>query len=776
MKALLLFLALASPMLPQITASPTSLDFIMRQGQNGPWNSTRYAENQTLTISGTGSWTATKGGALAGNFNVTPSSGTGPGTVTVTFIPLGSEELAEGIHTGSITIGSSTITVTLRAQPRYAYSAVVYRPGYPVGCVNTIPQFGYADTCTITDQRPTSTAIPPLANGATFVDPQFGGVMRRVSLNYSDVAYSNVRAISADNTRVMADSFGFTYIYSMANGSVLFGPLPAAVRQDRASWDGVSSDIIWYFEGPSIKSYTLSTGQSFTHATYSSVVGARPSFSSLWAGGTGDATSDNWWAFSEQGATNQYCAVNLNGLLPANQESQTYCIVTTGDTFSDFMLISHVDAATKKRYMLTMTEPLMRVYSIPSTGQILNFEYFVEQGGGAQLPTPHSDLGIDGGGNVILLFEYSEIYGNQMYLATMQLNKGAKAMRPVEEGGGLRFLLPITDNETRATHMGCSWNAPYCIWSATYNADLNAQQVTAVTAGSPCSLTTSGAHGFTTGASVQTANLAGITGATGIFTMTSTGATTMTLNGTTCSGTYTGSTTGTVADATAQGNARNRQQVWIIRLGDGSDSGGVYPVLTHRSQPYAGSLGVRASMSADGRFGVFAGNFGVPEFSGGRRYYLYSIDSGITPTTQRFTVGAAPADTSAVLNYLVPQSGQGAATVVISTSPSYTSPVINTTDGQTGQGRQFVATGLTASTRYFYRVTAGYWSAAGEFTTAAALSGSAPVQLSKGGGGTINYGATSGLGSSCSSPCSITATRGLLYTDLSGAASAMVVR
>jgi hypothetical protein len=153
---------------------------------------------------------------------------------------------------------------------------------------------------------------------------------------------------------------------------------------------------------------------------------------------------------------------------------------------------------------------------------------------------------------------------------------------------------------------------------------------------------------------------------------------------------------------------------------------------------------------------------------------VYILDAGVTYTS-RMLASVDPLDTRAILNYTL-TDGQGAATVTISASPTLTSPVVSASDGLTTPGRQYVATGLTASTLYYYRVQTTGYAFTGQFRTLAALSGTGRLQLSKGGGGTIGYGTTASLGTTCSSPCDIAPTRGLLYTDASGAARAVVVR
>lgn len=197
----------------------------------------------------------------------------------------------------------------------------------------------------------------------------------------------------------------------------------------------------------------------------------------------------------------------------------------------------------------------------------------------------------------------------------------------------------------------------------------------------------------------------------------------------------------------------------------------------HRTKIYNGGALLnyyntpRASVSRDGRYVAFGSNFGVPEHPS-----VWVVDTGASHTTTTVSATVAQADTSAILNYVVPAGQTGSATIIVSASPSLTSPVVSATDGLTTEGRQYVATGLTANTQYHFRISTIAYSRTGSFRTLPALSGTGRLQLSKGGGGSIAYGATSSLGSTCTSPCDIAPSKGLLYTDSTGVARAVVVQ
>ena len=99
------FTITAAPVPPAIGASPSSLSFTAQQGGSNP-------AAQTLTVSNTGggtlSWTASDNVSW---LTVSPASGTGNGTVTVSATL---SSLATGTYTGAITLsatGASTVTI-----------------------------------------------------------------------------------------------------------------------------------------------------------------------------------------------------------------------------------------------------------------------------------------------------------------------------------------------------------------------------------------------------------------------------------------------------------------------------------------------------------------------------------------------------------------------------------------------------------------------------------------------------------------------------------------
>jgi hypothetical protein len=768
------------PMAGQITASPSSLTFIMRQGGplGYPYSGTRDPASQTLTISGTGAWSASRTGALAtacgGShcYTTSPTSGSGAGSVTVTWAGLGAETLAVGTHTGTLTIGNTAVAITVNVQPYRAFDHFAYGAGYPSGC-SSATGFNTDPTCTITNERPTSTSFSIPAVGGTYTDPQFGGTVRRVTAAGQNIQYGALSAFSANGTYVMtSDASGNVDVYTVATAAEAYANV-SGLNINNCAWDATDENIIWCVGAGVITKRNLSGATTTTAADYTSSSGARPAMSSLSMGGTVDITDDGWWAFRDSSSLSGYvCAVNLNGLTTSTQEAKTFCGATAAYSFTDvdFTQITQVDSETHKRYVVAIAAPASVVWSVGAAG--LEYEYLIPSGSSDMTVEPHSDVGQDAQGRQVLFWNWNEINGNKTYLATIQLNKGALMTRPVEEGGGLRLLYHDTPAASTDAHFGCTWRG-VCVYTPYGNsAGITATPIQSITAANPCQINST-SHGYSTSNSVQIGGAAGtgVSAMNGIHTVTVLNSNAYTIPVDCSSGwTYTASSAHS-ALSTASSNSPFRQEIIVNRMGHEARR-----VAVHRTKTYEGGTlssyfaSPRASISRDGSMVAYASNMGVPESPS-----VYVAYTGITTATV-LSAAVTPADTAAVLNYTIPASGQGAATITISASPALTSPVVSASDGLSALARQYVATGLTADTPYYYRISTTGYSTTGQFRTLPALAGTGRLQLAKGGGGTINYGATSSLGSSCTSPCDLAPSRGLLYHDAAGAAAAVVVR
>lgn len=782
MKVLILWLSLTTAAWG-VTASPSSITVYMRGGQGlgFGWASTRSPQTTAITISGSGSWNLARGGDLstacgASNgycFNASTSataagagalpSGSGPGTIYLYWTGLGVDFiLSNGTHTGTLTVGDTVISITVVVQPRQAFDPFVYRPGNPTGCTNTNAGYSFADTCTITSERPTSTALSIPAPGGSLTDPQFGHTLTRITPAKNNIQYAALTAFSASAQYIMTDDMAGTVSMYTKTGSVAYNGVPG-VNINFAAWDPADDERVWYMDGATIKRRQLNTGVVTTAADYSAT------YSGITMGGTLDITDDGWWAFL---AGDDVCAVNLNGLTTGTQASKTFCANLTpySLSFIDFPQITQVDSETGKRYLVLLSQPTGLVFSVGAAA--LTYEHVLPTGTSDIAAVPHSDVGQDSQGRQIFFWQWYTPYDNKYYLASVQLNKGLDMTWPVETGGGLRLLYSSdAENFSTDNHFGCTWKG-VCVFSPYGNSGgISASRVASVTAATPCQITTSSSHGFTTGNSVLIGGAAGITSINGVFTATVTGATTFTLDGHACAGTYTANSAHVVLNTASATTQPNRQEIVVSRPGQE-----VRRVAIHRSKIYSGGDLVgyfatpRASISRDGRYVAFASNFGIPE-----QPSVWIADTGVSQPTGRIVATFSPADTAAIVNYSVPAS-QGAATILISASPTLTSPVVNTSDGLGGQARQYVATGLTAGTQYWYRITTGLYATRGTFTTTPTLSGTALLRITKGGGGTIQYGTTPSLGSSGASPLAVSIAKGVVYYNSGGGVQAVVNR
>lgn len=796
MRALALLILAALPCLA-VTATfsdgSTSLTVYMRKGyilDTYPFLSTRLPldSNTPITVSGTGDWNLARGGDLGTaacgtfcfNVSTTPPSGsimsntlpTGSGATTLYLTwrkTAGAENLPLGSTSGTLTVGSTTLNITVITLAQFDYDKFVYKPGYPSGCTNSVAGFPHVDTCTPTNERPTSTAFTIPAAGESYTDPQFGYSVKRLVVG-ANLQYSTISAFNADSSLVATEINGVVNIYNRATSALAYGSLPAQVNITKTGWDAFDPDILRYMDGDSLYTRALSTSTVTKVADYGASSGSRPAMTTIEMGGTASITDDNWWVFWDAVAT--VCAVNLNGLDTTNQESKTFCADVTplGLTGIDFPQITKVDRGTGKRYVVLVSEPAAQVYSVGATA--LTHEYAMPTGIPDMTVLPHSEVGEDSNGNQVFFYSFYDPYGSGTYFATLRLSAGTLLQQPAEIGGGMKIHYPKV--AVGDVHYGCNGRGT-CLVSM-YSNTRTTRRVTGVTAANPCQISTAPtAHGYSTGNSVEIGGALGITSINAVWVVTSTGANTFTLDGHNCTGTYTASSAHSAIFA-AHANHPNRQEIVVLRPGHE-----VRRVAIHRNSLFEVGTDCnggdectyynspRASLSNDGRYIADFCNFGKLANGG-----ICIIDLGFTDDV-RLTSAVDPADTLAVLRYNVPAE-QGAATVLISASPALTSPVVNVSDSLTAQSRQYVATGLTAATDYFYRVTAGQFSYTGRFRTLPTMSGTGTLRIERSGGGTIEHGTTASLGSSGASPLSLTPSRGLYYYNAGAGVVATVVR
>ncbi len=196
----------------------------------------------------------------------------------------------------------------------------------------------------------------------------------------------------------------------------------------------------------------------------------------------------------------------------------------------------------------------------------------------------------------------------------------------------------------------------------------------------------------------------------------------------------------------------------------------------NQSHPYTGIIQSGVSFFHDLRYGQSSGeaawNWGVGNFpgqnqvAGGVLYPQWRMMPRRDPTR---VLGIQPGESVALLSYVAPTAD--ACILKIDDDGDFSSPVINSSDSGTVRNRQFLASGLSASTAYHYRITCASdpyngGNTEGQFTTQpaggpttlrVALAPPAGYSVDN---AVVDYGATPGLGSStspvsCASGCTV---------------------
>jgi len=558
MRTLLAFFAACLSAFGAITTDPPTVARSMRQGWGSygwpPTHPIIYPKKAFITVSGTGAWTTVVGGTLAtacsygaACFTALPASGTDAGTVTVNWNAQGSELLAVGVYTGTVTIAGNVTTITLTVVARQADATFSYPVGYPQGCANSWVAYSFVDTCTIANERPPSESFSIPAQGASYTDPSFGRTVTRITAEGQALLYSTLTAFNADNTLVMTSGPSVELDFFNLSGTEVYSNKSRGDTTFTA-WDALDPDVYWRRVGDhELWKYALSTSTDTKAADYHGI------YTTIANGGTADISDDNWWVFVA-GTESLVCAVNLNGLTTVNQSSKTYCASYTAlplGTFTniDFPQVSMTDSTSGKRYVTVMGLPAAGVWSVNTGTGVLDWERYLGEKpqqnandddgvcevGEVCITQPHCTLGRDASGNVILYVAFEDIWGgSQSYQSTLQLNKGNDIYRPVEEGGGMRILWAIIGVHDQ--HLSCN-GAGYCSMAEFGSPwGIPVRTITGATQGKPAEITTSASHPWANGDKVVVDQVTGNTCVNGIWTITKTAAATFTLDGSDCTG------------------------------------------------------------------------------------------------------------------------------------------------------------------------------------------------------------------------------------------------
>jgi hypothetical protein len=371
----------------------------------------------------------------------------------------------------------------------FAASPVFTYVAGPQGCT-TPPGYPDAAVCIVPNEVPLARfPVPPV--GGTYVDANFGATVKMLSSFSTNHGYSTPSAFSANGKYVaVAQNDQQVTVIDAANGAVTFAARPGSVTGDTIRWDSYTDDTYYFFSGPRIISHTLSTNKTVTVNDYSIDGHA---FTSIYGGGTGDTSKDNWlgfWAPNEH----QVCIINLGTV-------RTYCAdynaafpnsrVPVSNV--DFVNVSKgVDSSSGKRYVLLMSNPAIAVFSVNESTGKLDFQYRgpevpvdfqvtragnndgVCDPGESCLSAYHSDVFEDSQGRQYLAYVADLESPCQRQITTSLISAGPSMLISVSEGGGRTDVAPLhfcgggSIELWAENHTGCARKAPYCTFSTNY--------------------------------------------------------------------------------------------------------------------------------------------------------------------------------------------------------------------------------------------------------------------------------------------------------------------
>jgi hypothetical protein len=563
------------------------------------------------------------------------------------------------------------------------------------------------DTCVISNEQPAQSLGALQSQGDSMIDPQFGSSVHRLTPDGFQLAYSAVRMFSANSVYVLtSDREGFLNVWDREKNRQA-GARFSGSNISQTVWDPRVEERIWFMNKGQVGYRNILTGVSAIAANFAQPTDTRPAFTDLNTGGTADNTDDNWWVFTEP-KEKLVCAIDLNGLTPANQEDHLFCAgyLELGLKFVDFPQITQVDSESGKRYVLMLSEPRAHVFSVNTAARKLDYEFEMP----AEITAPHSDVGQDSRGRQVFYWAWYDRYGDKAYAATALLNKREKMIRPIEEGGGLSLLFPMFAGGIRTDHhFGCNWSG-YCVqsgYSDPVPGGIPNWTVTNVQSGTPCVVQISPNHPFKDGGKMVIGGVGEMSGVNGISTVRAIDARTFALEGRTCSGRYQLKLGHATEAKQWTPTSPNRDEVIVTRL-----DGEVRRVAIHRSRLWAehGDLNLywasaQAGISRDGRYVGISSNLGLPESNS-------VLWAEVDLSAEISAVSAESRARDTVLRWEGPED----ALVQVSANRDMESLVF-TRKYSAGQPREHVIEGLAPGTFYYYQVLGSNSAARGTFTT-----------------------------------------------------------
>lgn len=483
MKRTLLFLAiLATAHGQDLAVSTNQVSF--RMVEAGP-----LPPRQTFTVTASRAWQARLSDPEMLSLN--PGQGTTTATVTLSPVDWWFARRAPGTHEQTLTVaetatGGATLTVriSLTVIAKSPLPQISYLAG-PNGCTdatNLLPN--NAAICTVPGDGPNPSFAPPKP-GRSYVDPNFGGLVRVIAGPLAQHGYSTPTAISANSKyALITREWAAPDAVHLLTGKTAYGALPIGI--EGPLWDAQDENLIYSVSGSSVRRLNIATRQSVTVVTHTSAIST---------GGTSEISKENWIAFFSE-SQRQVCALDLSLV-------KTYCGTHPTTSSVDFVTMAKgVDRESGKRYvvMVPRSGAAFFLYSVNAAAERLDLEgrgpeniTFVNgnrngvcESGETCVNGSHADTMEDSQGLQYLVVALEGQQPDGLSLFTIQLNKGAAMGAPPELGGGFKRVLPMFRGGGQDVwpdfHIGCAKAAPYCVISTAYLRDGGSRNPTDQTA------------------------------------------------------------------------------------------------------------------------------------------------------------------------------------------------------------------------------------------------------------------------------------------------------
>lgn len=650
MRAILtLFLAL--PLTAAMTCNDKTV--LMRASLQG----TLSASNFYLELNGTGAWSITDSGTLAGNMSYPVSSGTDEAMVLVKWDnQLINSYSTVGSRTGTVDLGmgNGTCTVTLQTVAAEPYYTLL--PASASGCVDSSGNYSGPEACTISDERPTGSHAEP-AVGATDTSGVFGSTAKRVSPALSNAHYTARRAISDDNLYILAVTIaGVNKVYSAVDGSELYTGRPGNIAHQWWSRDPTETATYLFVDGGNIKKHILTANGGAGDTSTIAETGC-----TTLENNTYDITPDGWLALRCD--TNTLLIVDTIGLTTANDQDRLKSIDASGHGLTnwDSTLIWDYDPVAGVRFILINGMPFHDLYSYDGS----TITYLGPRGETPDQTTGNNDgdgicetgencYGTDGlsahmgavsgaDGQSYLLMKIYDFNNVTYYIGLVKVSADTDMFKPVETGGGLRLILRIPA-WSNGEHFGGS--AGYGILSIDDSGG-GSEGISTATAANPSRIQTASNHGWSEGETIVINKATGGTFATclnGTHTVSIVDADEVDVDTADCAGAGTYTATGIASSADVHNTNPYHNEVMLIDI----DGGTITRVAHHRGVVWNNIAEVgfsiysafnyyttkRVSLSADASLMVGNTNYGYLDHTS-----IYTWTTGVTaPVSTGVTV------------------------------------------------------------------------------------------------------------------------------------------